>query len=189
MEQNYLDSLKHSTPTVQEFKGYIDADDELKPISEKIRVSSKYLSEIDPNRIKFFYSSKPKKRGGSYEIFNLMLRNEIEKNIEDAYDYVLTVYYSVWKQLDPIQKVIALDKALCGVDFGSGEEIKLGKATPDCSEFKTNMKQYGADEVMNTSEIITLTCIRIAEEAKEAKKAKAAAKKEGKQNQPANVTA
>ena len=113
-----------------------------------------------------------------------MLRNEIEKNIEDAYDYVLTVYYAVWKQLDPTQKVISLDKALCGISLGHGEEIKLGKATPDCSEFKTNMKQYGADDVMNTSEIITLACIRIAEEIKEAKKAAKDAKNNKGNNAP-----
>jgi len=183
MEQEFLNSLKNSTPKIQDFKGYIDADDELKDIAQKLKTSSKYLSEIEPNRIKFFYTNKPKKKGDNYEIFNLMLRNEIEKNIEEAYDYILTVYYAVWAQLDPKQKVISLDKALCGIDFGTGEEIKFGKASPDCSEFKNNMKEYGATEVMNTSEIISLACVRIAEEAKEAKKqAKAdkAAKKAAK---------
>lgn len=183
MEQQFLDSLKYSTPKLPEFKGYFDADDELKPIADRLKVSSKYLSEIEPARIKFFYTNKPKKRGDNYEIFNLMLRKDVEKSIEDSYDYVLTVYYNVWAELDPIQKVISLDKALCGIDFGTGEEIKLGKASPDCAEFKTNMKQYGADKVMNTSELISMTCVRIAEEIKEAKKQAAADKKAGK-NQP-----
>ena len=179
MEKEYLESLTHSTPKLPEFKGYIDADDELQPISEKLRVSSKYLSNIDMSRIKFFYTNKPKKQGGTYAIFNLLLRNEVERSITEAYDYVVTVYAKVWGQLTPIQKVISLDKALCGIDYGSGEEIKLGKASPDCSEFKSNMKEFGAKEVMDTSEVISLTCARIIEEAKEEKKAKAAAKKAG----------
>jgi hypothetical protein len=180
MEQEYLESLKNSTPKMQDFKGYIDADDELQPIAEKIKFSSKYLTDVDVSRIKFFYTNKPKKSGGNYSIFNLLLRNEVERSIEGAYDYVVTVYSKVWEQLTPIQKVISLDKALCGIDYGNGEEIKLGKASPDCSEFKSNMKQYGAKEVMDTSEIISMTCSRIIEEIKEEKKAKAAAKKEGK---------
>jgi len=179
MEQQFLESLKNLTPKLPEFKGYFDADDELKPIADKIRVSSKYLTDLDTSRIKFFYSNKPKKQGGNYAIFNLLLRNEVERSIEGAYDYVITVYYNVWKELNPLQKVIALDKALCGIDYGNGEEIKLGKAAPDCSEFRSNMKQYGAQEVMNTSELISMTCARIIEEMKEAKKAKAAAKKAG----------
>ena len=189
MEQQYLDSLKNSTPTIKEFnEKFIDADDELKAIAKKLKTTSKYLSEVDPDRIKFFYTNKPKKRGDNYEIFNLMLRNELEKTIEESYDYILTVYYAVWAQLDPIQKVISLDKALCGIDFGSGEEIKLGKASPDCSEFKNNMKEYGATKVMDTSELITLTCRRIAEEVKEAAKQakadKAAKRKNKNQSKP-----
>ena len=183
MEQEYLDSLKHSTPTIKEFnEKFIDADDELKEISKKLKASSKYLSDVEPDRIKFFYTNKPKKKGDTFEIFNLMLRNELEKTIEESYDYILTVYYAVWATLDPIQKVISLDKALCGVDFGKGDEVKLGKASPDCSEFKNNMKQYGATKVMDTSEIITLACRRIADEEKEAKRQAAAdkaAKKKG----------
>ena len=189
MEQEYLDSLKNSTPKIKEFnEKFIDADDELKAITQKLIVSSKYLSDVNPDRIKFFYTNKPKKKGDTYEIFNLMLRNELEKTIEESYDYILTVYHAVWEQLDPIQKVISLDKALCGIDFGSGEEIKLGKASPDCSEFKNNMKEYGATKVMDTSEIITLTCRRIADEikeaAKQAKADKAAKKKNKNQAQP-----
>ena len=183
IETAFLESLKNSTPTLPDFKGYEDADDELQPIATRLKLTSKYLSDIDPSRIKYFYTHKPKKKGDTYEIFNLMLRNEIEKTIEESYDYILTVYYTAWKDLNPVQKVIALDKALCGIDFGEGEEVKLGKASPDCSEYKTNMKQYGATEVMETSELITAICRKIAEDAKEAK-AQAAAEKKAQKNQP-----
>ena len=180
IETHFLESLKTSTPKIQDFKGYVDADDELLMMAKKLIVSSKYLSDVQPDRIKFFYSSKPKKRGGNYEIFNLLLRNEIEKSIEESYDYILTVYYQAWKDLTPIQKVISLDKALCGIDFGKGEEVKLGKASPDCSEFKTNMKQYGATEVMDTSEVLHLICEKIIQDTKDAKAAERETKKANK---------
>ena len=89
MDKVFLDSLKNSTPIMQDFKGYVDADDEMQPIASEIRKTSPYLIDLDVRRIKFFYSSKPKKNGDNYDIFNLFLRNEIEKSIDDSYDYIL----------------------------------------------------------------------------------------------------
>jgi len=177
MDKLFLDSLKNSTPVLPEFKGYFDADDELKPIANEIRLSSNYLNDIDTGRIKFLYSSKPKKNGESYDIFNLFMRNEIDKTIDDSYDFVLTVYYEVWRQLDPENKVIALDKALCGIDYGTIDNPKMKKKGPDVFEYKTNMNHYGAQKVMNTSEIISLACERIIEQKKEEKRAKAEERK------------
>ena len=180
MDKVYLDSLKNSTPIMQDFKGYVDADDEMQPIASEIRKTSPYLIDLDVRRIKFFYSSKPKKNGENYDIFNLFLRNEIEKSIDDSYDYILTVYAKVWSQLDPERKVIALDKALCGIDYGTIDAPKMKKKSPDVSEFKSNMTHYGAQNVMSTSEIINLACLRIVEEKNEEKKAKAEARKNKK---------
>ena len=42
MDKLFLDSLKSSTPVLPDFKGYFDADDELKPIAEEIRKYSSY---------------------------------------------------------------------------------------------------------------------------------------------------
>ncbi len=184
MDKLFLDSLKNSTPILQDFKGYLDADDEIKPIAEEIRKYSNYLNDLEIGRIKFLYSSKPKKNGEMYDIFNLFMRNEIDKTIDDSYDFVLTIYHEVWKQLDPERKVIALDKALCGIDYGTIENPKMKKKSPDVFEYKTNMNHYGAQNVMNTSEAISLACERIIEQKKEEKKAKAEAKKNKNQGQP-----
>lgn len=177
MEKAFLENLKNTTPELPEFKGYFEADEELRPIAQEIKKSSSYLNELEIGRIKFLYSSKPKKNGENYEIFNLFLRNEIDKTIDDSFDFVLTVYYDVWKQLDPERKVISLDKALCGIDYGTLESPKTKKKSPDCVEFKSNMRQYGAQNVINTSEIISLSCHTIIENKKEEKRQKAEAKK------------
>jgi hypothetical protein len=88
----------------------------------------------------------------------------------------------VWKQLDPERKVISLDKALCGIDYGTLDNPKVKKKSPDCVEFKSNMRQYGAQNVINTSEIISLACNSIIENKKEEKRQKAEAKKNKKQS-------
>ena len=56
----------------------------------------------------------------------------------------------------------------------------MKKKSPDVSEFKSNMTHYGAQNVMSTSEIINLACLRIVEEKNEEKKAKAEARKNKK---------
>lgn len=184
MDKLFLDSLKNSTPVLPEFKGYFDADDEISPIAKEITSSSSYLNDLDVSRIKFLYSSKPKKNGESYDIFNLFMRNEVDKTIDDTYDFVLTIYYEVWKQLDPERKVIALDKALCGIDYGTIDSPKMKKKGPDVFEYKTNMRQYGAQNVMNASEAISMACERIIEQKKEEKRAKSEDKKNKKNQQP-----
>lgn len=181
MDKLFLESLKNSTPHLPEFKGYFDADDELNPIAEEIRKQSPYLSDIETRRIKFLYSSKPKKNGESYDIFNLFMRNEIDKTIDDSYDFVLSVYYDVWKDLTPEHKVISLDKALCAIDYGNIDNPKMKKKGPDVFEYKTNMNHYGAQNVMNTSEIISLSVQRIIEQKKEEKRLKSESKKNKKQ--------
>ena len=60
-----------------------------------------------------------------------------------------------------------LDKALCGIDMGNMENQKVGKNPPDSKEYKANMRYYGADKVMNTSDVVDLACRRILEERKE----------------------
>lgn len=158
---------KNSTPVIQHLEGYFDADEELAPIAKKIKEYTQHNEYVETNRIKFLYSDKPKKDGGRYTLFNVVHRSDIEKMINDEFDFVLIVFYDVWKDLKAEQKIMALDKALCGIDTGSMEKPKLGKKSPDSKEYVNNLSYFGADSVMKLSEMIHLSSERIIEEKKE----------------------
>lgn len=171
MDQQFLNSLKNSTPVIQDLQTYMDADDEILAIAKYIVKHNQHNEYVVPERIKFLYSPKPKKDGGRYSLFDLIKRSEIEKMVNDEFDFILTIFYDVWSKLDPEQKIIQLDKALCGIDMGDGEEIeKLKKKAPDSKEYVSNMYFYGAEKVMKISEIIDLSCASAMEERKEKEK-------------------
>ena len=178
MDQQFLNSLKNSTPVIQDLQTYIDADDEMLSIAQYIVKHNQHNEYVLPERIKFLYSPKPKKDGGRYSLFDLIKRSEIEKMVNDDFDFILTIFYDVWAKLEPEQKIIQLDKALCGVDMGDGEEIeKLKKKAPDSKEYVSNMYHYGAEKVMRISEVIDLSCASAMEERKEKEKNAKKAKK------------
>jgi hypothetical protein len=54
--------------------------------------------------------------------------------------------------------------------MGTIEKPTLGKKSTDTREFNNNLRHYGADTVLNSSEMIDLACQRILEERKEKKK-------------------
>lgn len=171
MDQQFLNELKNSTPVIQDLQTYMDADDEILKIAKYIVKHNQHNEYVIPERIKFLYSPKPKKDGGRYSLFDLIKRSEIEKMVNDDFDFILTIFYDVWSKLEPEQKIIQLDKALCGIDMGDGEEFeKLKKKAPDSKEYVSNMYFYGADKVMRISEIIDLSCATAMEERKEKEK-------------------
>ena len=164
--------FKSLTPKIQDFTGFVDADDELQEIASYVKKTTTHNEYVEPSKIKFLYSSKPKKEGGRYVISDLIKRSDMEKMIDDTYDFILTVFYDVWKDLDGEQKVILLDKAMCGIEMGISEEQKIGKKSPDSREYISNMMFYGPDTVLKISEIVDLTCHRVIEEKKERAKNK-----------------
>ena len=183
MDKALIEKLKHSTPTFAEIREFEDADDELREIASHIKRTTQHNEYIEPERIKFLYTDKPKKDGGRYTLFDLIKRSNMEKMIAGEFDFILTVFYPVWKDLEPEQKVISLDKALCAIDMGDMEKQKIGKKSPDSKEFTSNMRYYGADTVMKTSEIIDLAVQRIIDERKEAQKEAKAKNKKGKKSE------
>ena len=171
MDQQFLNSLKNSTPVIQDLQTYMDADDEILTIAKYIVKHNQHNEYVLPERINFLYSPKPKKDGGRYSLFDLIKRSEIEKMVNDEYDFILTIFYDVWAKLDPEQKIIQLDKALCGIDMGDGESEKIKKKSPDSKEYVSNMLFYGAEKVMRISEIVDLSCESALDERKEKEKA------------------
>ena len=150
-----------------------DADDELTPIAKFIKSKASHQSEIEPDRIKYFYTQKPIKDGGRFILGNLSVRDEAERMINNDYDYRLFIYYPVWKDLDSKNKAIQLDKILCGVNLAPGKdpaEIVVKKKATDSREYLENMKHFGNDDVLKSSEIVDLAVTRILEEAAEKKK-------------------
>lgn len=181
MDKDLEFKLKNSTPIIQIIDEFEDADDEMLFIANHIKRTTQHNEYIEPSRIKFLYVPKPKKEGSVYSLFDLYKRPNIEKTIDNSYDFILSVYYDVWKDLEPEQKIMMLDKALCGIDMGNMESQKVGKNPPDSKEYKSNLRYYGAEKVMNTSEIVDLACRRIMEEKKEQQKLAKESKK-GKKN-------
>jgi hypothetical protein len=179
LSEEFKKEVKNLTPVIAELKGYIDADEELLVFSEYVRSNFSHNREIEPKRIKYLYADAPKKDGGRFVLTNLFMRSDMEKMVNDEYDYILTVFYHVWKDLTPEQKVVALDKALCGIDMGDMEKAKLSKKAPDSKEYTANLNCFGPESVMKLSELIDLRCQTILEERKENEK-QAKGKKKGK---------
>jgi hypothetical protein len=180
MKKDYSALESITTPEIQtEINGkeivfvgnlqYIEADDELLPIARWIKSNVDHNSEINPEKIKFLYTTKPKKDGGRYVLGNLMLRSEVEKMVNDDYDYILPIHYKSWKELDLENKIIQLDKILCGVEVDYLEG-KTKKKAIDSKEYINNLHFYGAEKVINSSEMVDMTIHRIVSEEKEDKK-------------------
>lgn len=154
---------------------YQDADDELSLIAKFIASKTSHESEIDPSRIKFFYTTKVKKDGGRFIIGTLSAIDEIQRMINDQYDYILCIYYPVWKDLDSKNKAIQLDKILCGVDLAPGKdqaEVVVKKKATDVREYVENMNHFGKEDVLNSSEIVNSAIESLLEKAAEDKKIK-----------------
>jgi hypothetical protein len=152
---------------------YQDADDELRPIAKFITSKAKHESDIDPSRIKFFYTTKVKKDGGRFIVGTLSAIDEIQRMINDQYDYILCIYYPVWKDLDSKNKAIQLDKVLCGVQLAPGKdaaEVNVKKKATDIREYEENMNHFGKEDVLKSSEIVNLAVTRLLEEEAEQKK-------------------
>lgn len=177
-EINYGPIKKLVTPEIPKEtlvlpEAYIDADDELKPIAEFVKNTTQHNSSVKPERIKYLYTTKPKKEAGKYSIGDLLLRSKMEKMVDDTFDYIITVYYPVWKGLDAESKVIQMDKLLCGVDLGNLEEEKLKKRQKNTREFSDNLFFFGPEIVLANSDMVNLaTCSAIEKQKEEIKKLK-----------------
>ena len=167
MDKIFLNEVKNATPVVAgDLDTFLDADEEMQMIASYIKKHNQHNEYISPSRIKFLYSPKPKKDGGRFVLTDIFKRSNMEKMVNDQYDFIITAFYDVWSKLEPEQKVIILDKALCGIEIDE-EEDKTKKKTPDSKEFLANMHYYGADKVMRISEIIDMSCTTAMEQRKE----------------------
>lgn len=165
-------SIQYDTPNMPENVSYMDADDEILPMAKRISSQTPHNMSIEPDRIKYLFSSKPKKEGSVYVLGQLLVRNEVERAIAEDYDYVLIIFQPVWKNLRAEEKFIQLDKLLCGVniDVNKKGEKQIKKNQFDCREYIDNMSFWGADKVMKTTEIVQLAIEQHVESKKEEKK-------------------
>lgn len=174
-ELDYLKTPEFPTENFGNWE-FQDADDELRVIAEFIKAKTSHNSEIDPERIKFLYTTKAKKDAGRYIAGYLIARSNMDKMVNDDYDYFLVVFHPAWKSLDSKQKTIQLDKILCGIEIAPGKdpsEVLFKKKQTDSREYTENMRHFGAEEVLKSSEIVDMACVQAIEKAKEdAKKAK-----------------
>jgi len=165
-----LERFDGLTPTFQSLREFEDADDELQPIAEYIKQHTVHNADIEPRRVKFLYTDKPTKVGGRFVLTKLIKRSDMEKMINDDFDFIVTIYYEAWRVFKGEQKVVIIDKALCGIDMGNMEKQKISKKAPDSMEYLENMNHFTPKTVMEVSEMVHLTCVRIEEEKKEEKK-------------------
>jgi hypothetical protein len=161
------------TPDMEASIEFADADDELREICNFITEHSPYNENIDPERLKFLYTTSSKKEGGRYVIGSVIARSEMEKVIDDSFDYIICLYQPVWKDLDSVNKVIQLDKLMCGINIDEKEDgtVKYRKNTYDSREFTDNMRFFGAEKVMNSTDLVHQAATQVEELMKQAKKA------------------
>lgn len=170
------------TPDLEASIEFADADDELNEICEFIKKHSPYNMNIDPERLKFLYTTNSKKEGGRFMIGSVIARSEMEKVIDDRFDYIVCLYQPVWKDLDSVNKVIQLDKLMCGINIDEKEDgsVKFKKTAYDSREYTDNMRFFGAEQVMNSTDLVHQTATQVEELMKQAKKeAKQAVKENG----------
>lgn len=175
-EKNYSTLSRVVTPEIQldygdkerretTFLGvgkYMDADDELLEIAKFIKNNTEHNSEIEPDRVKYLYTTKAKKVGGKFVLGDLVLRSELDKLVNDEFDYILVVYYQVWKTLEIEDKVIQLDKLLCGIKDGGKKKEQV-----DSREYTANLWHYQPDRVLRSTEKIALSVENIIDKEKE----------------------
>jgi hypothetical protein len=154
-------------PALGEFEGFVDADEDLLPVARFLKTKTFHNEYIEPGRIKFFYTNKPKKDGGRYTAGSLMVRSEIERRVDDRYDFIAIIYYPVFNMLDNEDKIIQLDKILCGIDLGTLDKPSVKKQQPDSKEFIGNLNFFGRDKVHDSSETVHLAIESIVQSEKE----------------------
>jgi len=162
---------------------YFDADDELEEFTTYLAKHTGHHDDLEPKRIKYFYTTKIQKDGGRFVIGSLAARSTVERMLNDKYDYMLFIYYPVWKNLDTKNKAIQLDKLLCGVDIKPGKdmaEIVAKKKPTDSREYLDNMAYFGSDDVIKSSEIVSMGVEQILSDIAEQKKLAKEAKKKKK---------
>lgn len=162
---------------------YFDADDELEEFTTYLAKHTGHHDDVEPKRIKYFYTTKIQKDGGRFVIGSLAARSTVERMLNDKYDYMLFIYYPVWKNLDTKNKAIQLDKLLCGVDIKPGKdmaEIIAKKKPTDSREYLDNMAYFGSEDVIKSSEIVSMGVEQILSDIAEQKKLAKEAKKKKK---------
>lgn len=162
---------------------YFDADDELEEFTTYLAKHTGHHDDLEPKRIKYFYTTKIQKDGGRFVIGSLAARSTVERMLNDKYDYMLFIYYPVWKNLDTKNKAIQLDKLLCGVDIKPGKdmaEIVAKKKPTDSREYLDNMAYFGSEDVIKSSEIVSMGVEQILSDIAEQKKLAKEAKKKKK---------
>lgn len=159
---------------------FADADDELLEIAKFIQESSPYNESVDPYRIKFLYTSKSKKEGGRFAVGSLIVRPDHEKLINSNFDFIITLYHPVWKDLDSVNKVIQLDKLLCGINIDAKDDgsINFKKTSQDSREYTNSLRFFGAEKVINSSELVHQTASQYEERMREERKRAKAAKED-----------
>lgn len=81
MPKEFSTELTVPTPVMLETVDYMDADEELGSMAQRIKDRTPHNYGLKVERIKFLYTNKPKKEGGKYSIGELMVRNEKERAV------------------------------------------------------------------------------------------------------------
>lgn len=162
---------------------YFEADDEIGEFTEYLAKHTGHHDDLEPKRIKYYYTTKIQKDGGRFVIGSLVARPTFERMLFDKYDYMLFIYYPVWKNLDAKNKAIQLDKLLCGIDIQPGKdmaEVNIKKKPTDSREYLNNMAHFGSDDVIKSSEIVSMGVEQILKDIADKKKQEREQKKQNR---------
>ena len=160
------------TPDMASDIEFMDADEELREIASFISEHSPYNEEVEVGKIKFLYTTNFKKEGGRHAVGSLIVRSAMEKAIDDRYDYIICLIHPIWKNLDTVTKTIQLDKLMCGINvsYKNDGTKKFSKATQNSREYLDNLRFFGADKVIDSSDLVHQTGTQIEDQMKDEKK-------------------
>jgi hypothetical protein len=173
------------TPTLDESISFADADDEMKDIAGRVIADENHHQHIFLDKIKFLYTTKPKKEGGKFVIGSVIARSEMEMAVDNKYEHIICIYQPCWKDLDGKNKCIQMDKLLCAIAPLEDTNSNPKKQPIDVREYSQTLTYWGVDPVLNSSEVVHLAIQSEQERKKQEKrdkKEKNGPAKKGKKN-------
>lgn len=92
-----------------------EVDSEVIEIAKLLHNKPFYKKRINAGRIKLLYSTKNKGISRCLTVGSVSKCSELEKNINNSFDYIISINYQVWKLLTREDKTTQFDKLLFGI--------------------------------------------------------------------------
>jgi hypothetical protein len=86
------------------------------------------------------------------DVYKLVRCNELIHEATKGLNFILVINEAVLETLEPKQRELIIEEALCGVIVDENERIK--SAPPDFTTYKGMMRKYGVEEMIKLKESV-----------------------------------